>query len=247
MIQELQLRVVPEVAGEYELLKTFVSKTLKIGIQEIWHIEILSRSIDARQKTIYFNLKVLVFIGENYVEKQIALPDFSDVSNAKEVIVVGAGPAGLFACLQLILSGFKPILLERGKDVMKRPFDLKEVNIHHNVNEDSNYCFGEGGAGTYSDGKLYTRSKKRGNVRQILEWLVGFGANKDILVEAHPHIGTNKLPKIVKNIREKIIETGGEIHFEKRVTDLLLNGNQIQGVVTKDGDKVYAKNIILAT
>ncbi|EMS87722.1 NAD(P)/FAD-dependent oxidoreductase [Leptospira noguchii] len=247
MIQELQLRVVPEVAGEYETLKAFISKTLKIEIQEIHYIEILSRSIDARQKTIYFNLKVLVFIGENYVEKPIVLPDFPNVSNAKEVIVVGAGPAGLFACLQLILSGLKPILLERGKDVTRRPFDLKEVNIHHNVDEDSNYCFGEGGAGTYSDGKLYTRSKKRGNVRQILEWLVGFGANKDILVEAHPHIGTNKLPKIVKNIREKIIETGGEVHFEKRVTDFLLNGNQIQGAVTKDGDKIYAKNIILAT
>ncbi|TGM98054.1 NAD(P)/FAD-dependent oxidoreductase [Leptospira yasudae] len=247
MIQELQLRVLPEVAGEDEALTAFVSKTLKINAQEIRHIEVVQRSIDARQRTVYFNLKVLVFIREDFVESPIPLPEFPNVSNAQEVIVIGAGPAGLFAALQLILSGFKPVLLERGKDVSKRPFDLKEVNIHHNVNEDSNYCFGEGGAGTYSDGKLYTRSKKRGNVRQILELLVGFGASKDILVEAHPHIGTNKLPKIVRKIREKIVEMGGEVHFEKRVTDFLLNGNSVQGVVTKDGDKFHAKNIILAT
>ncbi|MCG6170064.1 NAD(P)/FAD-dependent oxidoreductase [Leptospira sanjuanensis] len=247
MIQELQLRVLPEVAGENEALTAFVSKTLKINAQEIRHIEVVQRSIDARQRTVYFNLKVLVFIREDFVESPIPLPEFPNVSNAQEVIVIGAGPAGLFAALQLILSGFKPVLLERGKDVSKRPFDLKEVNIHHNVNEDSNYCFGEGGAGTYSDGKLYTRSKKRGNVRQILELLVGFGASKDILVEAHPHIGTNKLPKIVRKIREKIVEMGGEVHFEKRVTDFLLNGNSVQGVVTKDGDKFHAKNIILAT
>ncbi|MCG6195401.1 NAD(P)/FAD-dependent oxidoreductase [Leptospira sp. FAT2] len=247
MIQELQLRVLPEVAGENEALTAFVSKTLKINAQEIRHIEVVQRSIDARQRTVYFNLKLLVFIREDFVESPIPLPEFPNVSNAQEVIVIGAGPAGLFAALQLILSGFKPVLLERGKDVSKRPFDLKEVNIHHNVNEDSNYCFGEGGAGTYSDGKLYTRSKKRGNVRQILELLVGFGASKDILVEAHPHIGTNKLPKIVRKIREKIVEMGGEVHFEKRVTDFLLNGNSVQGVVTKDGDKFHAKNIILAT
>ncbi|TGL75928.1 NAD(P)/FAD-dependent oxidoreductase [Leptospira yasudae] len=247
MIQELQLRVLPEVAGEDEALTAFVSKTLKINAQEIRHIEVVQRSIDARQRTVYFNLKVLVFIREDFVESPIPLPEFSNVSKAQEVIVIGAGPAGLFAALQLILSGFKPVLLERGKDVSERPFDLKEVNIHHNVNEDSNYCFGEGGAGTYSDGKLYTRSKKRGNVRQILELLVGFGASKDILVEAHPHIGTNKLPKIVRKIREKIVEMGGEVHFEKRVTDFLLNGNSVQGVVTKDGDTFHAKNVILAT
>ncbi|RHX91322.1 FAD-binding protein [Leptospira yasudae] len=247
MIQELQLRVLPEVAGEDEALTAFVSKTLKINAQEIRHIEVVQRSIDARQRTVYFNLKVLVFIREDFVESPIPFPEFPNVSNAQEVIVIGAGPAGLFAALQLILSGFKPVLLERGKDVSKRPFDLKEVNIHHNVNEDSNYCFGEGGAGTYSDGKLYTRSKKRGNVRQILELLVGFGASKDILVEAHPHIGTNKLPKIVRKIREKIVEMGGEVHFEKRVTDFLLNGNSVQGVVTKDGDTFHAKNVILAT
>ncbi|AOP36418.1 FAD-binding protein [Leptospira tipperaryensis] len=247
MIQELQLRVAPEIAGQEEELRAFVSKTLKINSQEIRHIEIVNRSIDARQKTIYINLKVLVFIHEDFVEKPILLPDYPNVSNAEEVIVIGAGPAGLFASLQLILSGKKPILLERGKDVKSRPLDLKEVNIHHNVNEDSNYCFGEGGAGTYSDGKLYTRSKKRGNVREILELLVGFGASRDILIEAHPHIGTNKLPKIVRNIREKIIEQGGEVHFNQRVVDFLLNGNQIVGVETKNGDKIYAKKVILAT
>ncbi|MBM9576074.1 FAD-dependent oxidoreductase [Leptospira sp. 201903070] len=247
MIHELQLRVAPSVAGQEEELRAFVSKTLKINSQEIRHIEIVNRSIDARQKTIYVNLKVLVFIHESFVEKPIFLPDYPNVANAEEVIVIGAGPAGLFASLQLILSGKKPILLERGKDVKNRPLDLKEINIHHNVNEDSNYCFGEGGAGTYSDGKLYTRSKKRGNVREILELLVGFGASRDILIEAHPHIGTNKLPKIVRNIREKIIERGGEVHFNQRVTDFLLNGNRIVGVETKNGDKIHAKNVILAT
>ncbi|TGK20410.1 NAD(P)/FAD-dependent oxidoreductase [Leptospira stimsonii] len=247
MIQELQLRVAPEVAGREEELRAFVSKTLKIDSREIRHIEIVNRSIDARQKTIYVNLKVLVFIHEDFVEKPILLPDYPNVANAEEVIVIGAGPAGLFASLQLILSGKKPILLERGKDVKSRPLDLREVNIHHNVNEDSNYCFGEGGAGTYSDGKLYTRSKKRGNVREILELLVGFGASRDILIEAHPHIGTNKLPKIVRNIREKIVERGGEVHFNQRVTDFLLNGNQIAGVETKNGERIYAKKLILAT
>ncbi|XDD52117.1 NAD(P)/FAD-dependent oxidoreductase [Leptospira sp. WS92.C1] len=247
MIKELQLRVSPEVAGQEEELKTFISKTQKIGLNEIRHVEILNRSIDARQRTVYFNLKVLVFIKEDFVEKQISLPDYPNVKNSEEVIVIGAGPAGLFASLQLIASGIKPILLERGKDVKNRPIDLKEINIHHNVNEDSNYCFGEGGAGTYSDGKLYTRSKKRGNVRQILELLVGFGASKDILIEAHPHIGTNKLPKIVRSIREKIIEQGGEVHFNQRVTDILLDGNQIMGVETKSGNRIHAKNVILST
>ncbi|TGK27558.1 FAD-binding protein [Leptospira gomenensis] len=247
MIQELQLRVPPHVAGQEEVLKEFVSKILKVRTEEIQDLIVLRRSIDARQKNVFFNLNVAVYIGENFIPEPIPFPDFPNVTNAEEIIVVGAGPAGLFACLQLILSGKKPILLERGKDVKNRPFDLKEINVHHLVNEDSNYCFGEGGAGTYSDGKLYTRSKKRGNVRQILEWLVGFGANPDILVEAHPHIGTNKLPKIVRNIREKIAECGGEVRFGERVVDLILEGNRIAGVETKSGLKIYSKKVILST
>ncbi|RZJ67381.1 MAG: FAD-dependent oxidoreductase, partial [Flavobacterium sp.] len=170
-----------------------------------------------------------------------------DVSNSKEVIVIGAGPAGLFAALQLIELGLKPIVLERGKDVQERRRDLKAINRDHIVNEDSNYCYGEGGAGTYSDGKLYTRSKKRGDVDRILELFVAFGAAEDILVEAHPHIGTNKLPKIIKAMREKIIEFGGKVLFDTRVTDILLKNNEVQGVVTQNNDTINSDKIILAT
>src|SRR5690606_7296674 len=180
---------------------------------------ILKRSIDARQKAIKFNLKVSVFMsGEKYISEPVSLPDYPNVANAEGVIVVGAGPAGLFAALQLIELGLKPIVVERGKDVRGRRRDLKAINRDHVVNEDSNYCFGEGGAGTYSDGKLYTRSKKRGDIDRILELFVAFGAPQDILVDAHPHIGTNKLPKIIEDMRRQIIASGGEVLFDTRVT-----------------------------
>jgi uncharacterized FAD-dependent dehydrogenase len=208
----------------------------------------LKRSIDARQKAIKFNLKVVIYFQEDdFVEQKIQLPEYKNVSNSQEVIVVGAGPAGLFAALQLIELGLKPIVIERGKDVRGRRRDLKAINLDHMVNEDSNYCFGEGGAGTYSDGKLYTRSKKRGDVTRILELLVGFGASDDILIEAHPHIGTNKLPKIIQDIREKIIEMGGLVLFETRLTDILIKKNQVQGIVTQSGATILSNKIILAT
>ncbi|TGN19148.1 NAD(P)/FAD-dependent oxidoreductase [Leptospira idonii] len=247
MIKELELRVLPEVAGQKEALKSYVSKSSKLKSSDIRHVEIIHRSIDARQKTVYVNLKVLVFLNEDFVETPIPLPDYPNVSHAEEVIIVGAGPAGLFAALQLIELGLKPIVLERGKDVKSRVEDLRGINVHHKVNEDSNYCFGEGGAGTYSDGKLYTRSKKRGSVRRVLELLVGFGASKEILVEAHPHIGTNKLPDIIRQMRETILRQGGEIHFHQRVTDLLIRDNKIEGAVTQSGIKFSSKKLILAT
>ncbi|WP_343707568.1 FAD-dependent protein [Flavobacterium sp.] len=248
MPKELLLQVTPEIAANESLLKDHLSKQIKVSAQEIQHVSILKRSIDARQKAIKINLKVLIYLkGEPFQETKIELPIYKDVSNAQEVIVVGAGPAGLFAALQLIELGLKPIVLERGKDVRGRRRDLKAINREHIVNEDSNYCFGEGGAGTYSDGKLYTRSKKRGDVTRILELLVAFGASQDILVEAHPHIGTNKLPKIIEDIRNKIREFGGQVLFETRVADILVKNNEVEGIVTQNGDKIHANKLILAT
>ena len=248
MPQELILQVSPEIASNENLLKDYLSKQMKVAVQEINHFTILKRSIDARQKAIKINLKVAIYlVGEAFKETKIELPHYPNVENAQEVIVVGAGPAGLFAALQLIELGLKPIVIERGKDVRGRRRDLKSINRDHIVNEDSNYCFGEGGAGTYSDGKLYTRSKKRGDVTRILELFVAFGASADILVEAHPHIGTNKLPQIIQDIREKIIERGGQVLFETRLTDIIIKSNEVQGIVTHHGDTILANKIILAT
>jgi len=248
MPKEFLLQVTPEVAAHEPLLLEAVAKHLKISQSEIQHIVVLKRSIDARQKNIKFNLKLMVYFrGEPLTENPIDLPDYPDVSHAREVIVVGAGPAGLFAALQLIELGLKPIVIERGKDVRGRRRDLKAINRDHIVHEDSNYCFGEGGAGTYSDGKLYTRSKKRGDVDRILKLLVGFGASQDILVDAHPHIGTNKLPQIIQDIREKIIACGGVVRFETRVTDLLISSQSIRGIITQSGEKIQADAVILAT
>ena len=248
MPQELLLQVPPEIAVNDQLLKEHVAKLIRVSVNEIKHVSILKRSIDARQKAIKMNLKVMLYFqGDEFVEEKIQLPDYKNVSNAQEVIVIGAGPAGLFAALQLIELGLKPIVIERGKDVRGRRRDLKAINVDHIVNEDSNYCFGEGGAGTYSDGKLYTRSKKRGDVTRILELLVAFGASSDILIEAHPHIGTNKLPQIIQDIREKIIEMGGKVLFETRLTDILIKNNEVQGIVTQKGDTLLANKVILAT
>jgi uncharacterized FAD-dependent dehydrogenase len=248
MPKELLLQISPETAANQTLLREHLAGLLRTSPQEIAHITLLKRSIDARQKAIKINLKVDVFFrGEPIIEQPIKLPDYPNVSNAQEVIVVGAGPAGLFAALQLIELGLKPIVIERGKDVRGRRRDLKAINVDHIVDEDSNYCFGEGGAGTYSDGKLYTRSKKRGDVTRILELLVAFGASNEILIEAHPHIGTNKLPQIIQDIREKIIACGGQVLFETRVTDFILKNNEVQGVVTHNGDTIQANKIILAT
>ncbi len=248
MPKELLLQVTPETAVNNHLIKEQVAKLIRVTVGDIKHISILKRSIDARQKAIKINLKVVIYFQEDdFVEEKIQLPDYKNVVNSPEVIVVGAGPAGLFAALQLIELGLKPIVIERGKDIRGRRRDLKAINLDHIVNEDSNYCFGEGGAGTYSDGKLYTRSKKRGDVTRILELLVGFGASDEILIEAHPHIGTNKLPKIIQDIREKIIEMGGLVLFETRLTDIIIKNNEVQGIVTQTGDTILSNKIILAT
>ena len=248
MPQELLIQVAPEVAANTRLLKEHVAKMIRTSPADIQHLSIVKRSIDARQKSIKINLKLTVYFkGEAIAERSIELPNYPDVSQQQEVIVIGAGPAGLFAALQLIELGLKPIVIERGKDVRGRRRDLKAINVDHLVNEDSNYCFGEGGAGTYSDGKLYTRSKKRGDIDRILELLVAFGASPDILVDAHPHIGTNKLPQIIQDIREKIIACGGKVLFETRVIDILIKNNEVQGVVTQKGETIAANKVILAT
>ena len=248
MPREFLSQVSPEIANNTDLLKVFVSNFFKVSVAEIQHIVILKRSIDARQKVVKFNIKASVYFqGEPFTPQKIALPEYKNVSNAQEVIIVGAGPAGLFAALQLIELGLKPIVVERGKDVRGRRRDLKAINRDHIVDEDSNYCFGEGGAGTYSDGKLYTRSKKRGDVTRILELFVAYGASPDILVEAHPHIGTNKLPQIIQDMREKIIEMGGQVLFETRVTDILIKNQEVQGIVTQKGETILASKLILAT
>lgn len=247
MQQEINIQVSPETSSRPELLKKEVAARSGYPESEIWHIEILRRSIDARQRKIRLNLRVRIYLQEEFEEKSVELPDFPDVSQAPEVIIIGAGPAGLFAAMKLIEKGLRPVILERGKDVRTRRRDLAAITRDHRVNPDSNYCFGEGGAGTYSDGKLYTRSKKRGDVNRILDLLIAHGANKDIAVNAHPHIGTNKLPKLIQSIRETILRHGGQILFETRVMDLLIRNDRVEGVVTQKGDKILSEQVILAT
>lgn len=233
----------PEEAFDAEQLQRALCARLHAGEDET--VRVLKRSVDARGR------RVAVHVLAETVKKADASigfrRDYRDVSSAPSVIVVGSGPAGLFAALRLIELGFKPIVFERGKDVQARRRDLAAINKHHIVNSESNYCFGEGGAGTYSDGKLYTRSKKRGDIRRILEILVAHGATDEILFDAHPHIGTNKLPKLVAALRESILHAGGEIHFNAKVTDLLIEQGSASGVVLADGSQHQAEAIILAT
>ncbi len=207
----------------------------------------IKRSIDARSKKVVVRIQCEVYIKSEAPVPESLSRNYQDVRNKKQALVVGAGPAGLFAALRLIELGMKPIVFERGKDVQARRRDLAAINKDQTVNPESNYCFGEGGAGTYSDGKLYTRSKKRGDIRRILEILVAHGAKDDILFDAHPHIGTNKLPKLVSELRESIIAAGGEIHFDTRVDDLIIEGDEILGVITASGEKILGEGVILAT
>lgn len=247
MVLERNIQVLPEIAANQLLLQEWVAIHENITEEAITHIAILKRSIDARQRQIKINLKIQIFINEPFKAVEFHFPNYKEVSNASSVIIIGAGPAGLFAALKLIEKGVKPIILERGKDIKARRRDLAAINKEHIVDEDSNYCFGEGGAGTYSDGKLYTRSKKRGDVQQILELLVLHGASPSILVDAHPHIGTNKLPRIIESIRNTILNHGGEIHFQTRVTDILINDKKVVGVETLHGKRWETSKIILAT
>jgi uncharacterized FAD-dependent dehydrogenase len=247
MVKDIQLRVNLVEERKENILLHKASKQLKVHTSEISAIKILRKSIDARKKDIIFNYKVAVYVSEQVPEKSDYIFDYKDVSNAKEIHIIGFGPAGMYAALRCIELGYKPIVLERGKNVQNRRRDIKAINQDHLVNEDSNYCFGEGGAGTYSDGKLYTRSLKRGDVRRIFENLVFHGATEQILVDAHPHIGTNKLPKIIQNIRENILKFGGEIHFETKVIDFIIKNKKLQAIQLQNGQEMAVNSVILAT
>lgn len=247
MMKEIQLRVTIDEETQESIVLQKAMEKLQVSKEEISGIKVLRKSIDARKPLIVFNYKVAVYINEEVPKASAYQFNYKDVSNAKEIHIIGFGPAGMYAALRCVELGFKPIVLERGKNVQDRRRDLRAINQEHIVNEDSNYCFGEGGAGTYSDGKLYTRSLKRGDVRRIFENLVYHGATEEILVDAHPHIGTNKLPKIVQNIRETILKYGGEVHFETRVTDLIIKENKIQAIHLQDGRELTATRVILAT
>ncbi len=244
-MQTLLLSVSPEEALNEDFLKLKVSDEL--NIHQDFNFRIVKRSIDARRKPVKINLQLTIYLKDEVIPESCSLKTYQNVSLGEKVIVVGFGPAGMFAALKLIELGLKPIILERGKDVRSRRKDIAAITKKHIVNPDSNYCFGEGGAGTFSDGKLYTRSKKRGDVNEILATLVQHGAPENILVDAHPHIGTNKLPNVVMAIRETIQNSGGIIHFNTKLTDLIINNNQVEGVVTQNGDEILAKHIILAT
>lgn len=247
MIKEFQLRILPKEASDISLVKQIVCRQERIAANDVTCVKIIRRSIDARQRQVMINLKVRVWIGEKPASTSLIQPiKYPLVANKQAAIVVGAGPAGLFAALRLIELGIRPIVLERGKNVNDRLKDIAAISREGIVNPNSNYCFGEGGAGAYSDGKLYTRSKKRGNIDRILAIFHQHGASENILIDAHPHIGTDRLPKVIANMRGTIINSGGEVHFNTRVTDLIIKDNAVVGAITEDGTH-FAGQVVLAT
>jgi uncharacterized FAD-dependent dehydrogenase len=246
MVQEYQLRVLPEIAAVETELQSYIAREKGLNRTAITAVRILKRSIDARQRTVFVNLTVRVFLHEEPDEVLFEPTEYPHVEGKPAVIVVGAGPGGLFAALRLIELGVRPIVVERGKNVRERKRDIADISRDHKVNPESNYAFGEGGAGAYSDGKLYTRSKKRGNVEKILQVFCQHGASTSILIDAHPHIGTDKLPAIIENMRGTILKSGGEVHFETRMDALLVEDNKVIGIETNTG-KVFYGAVILAT
>ena len=246
MIHEYQLRILPEQAASEQSLKQYISREKGLDVRTINAIRILKRSIDARQRTIYVNLTIRVFVNETPSEEEFVRTDYPNIEGRPAVIVVGAGPGGLFAALKLIESGLRPIVVERGKNVRERKEDLARISREHKVDAESNYSFGEGGAGAYSDGKLYTRSKKRGSVEKILNVFCQHGASPTILSDAHPHIGTDKLPRVIENMRNTILACGGEVHFQTRMESILIEGQKVKGIETNTG-KTFLGPVILAT
>ena len=251
MIEEYQIRILPEQAASEEGIKRYLSKEKGIDVRTLNQVRVLKRSIDARQRTIYVNLKVRAYINEFAQDDQYIHTEYPDVSSCPRVVVVGEGPGGLFASLRLIELGYRPVVLERGKDVRERKKDLSNITKTQKVDAESNYCFGEGGAGAYSDGKLYTRSKKRGSVDKILNVFCQHGANTNILADAHPHIGTDKLPRVIENMRNTILQCGGEVHFQTKMTSFIIDGNKVIGVeavnLQTGAEETYRGPVILAT
>lgn len=251
MIEEYQIRILPEQAASEEGIKRYLSKEKGIDVRTLNQVRVLKRSIDARQRTIYVNLKVRAYINEFAQDDQYIHTEYPDVSSRPRVVVVGEGPGGLFASLRLIELGYRPVVLERGKDVRERKKDLSNITKTQKVDAESNYCFGEGGAGAYSDGKLYTRSKKRGSVDKILNVFCQHGANTNILADAHPHIGTDKLPRVIENMRNTILQCGGEVHFQTKMTSFIIDGDKVIGVeavnLQTGAEETYRGSVILAT
>lgn len=246
MIQEYQIRVLPQIAASESGIKEFLETDKGLDARSVNHVKVLKRSIDARQRTIYVNLKVRVYINEEPEDEDFIRTEYRNVDGCPQVVIVGAGPGGLFAALRLIELGVKPVIVERGKDVHNRRVDIAKISREQTVDSESNYSFGEGGAGAYSDGKLYTRSKKRGNVEKILNVFCQHGASTSILADAHPHIGTDKLPGVIENMRKTIIACGGEVHFETRMDSLIIEGNKVTGIETNTGE-TFRGPVILAT
>jgi len=247
MLITTQIKLFPEQLQNEAEIKSAIVQKLSINKKELSGYQIIKRSIDARSKRAHYTLTLEVYVNELPLVADLPAFPIQNVENAPVIPIIGAGPAGLFAALRLIELGFCPLILERGKDVRARRRDIARLNKEHIVNPDSNYCFGEGGAGTYSDGKLYTRSKKRGDTMKVLEWLVAHGAHKDILIDAHPHIGTNKLPSVITQIRQSILEAGGAINFGTKVVDFMVENQQIKGVLADKGVKIATNHLILAT
>jgi len=251
MIQEYQIRILPQQAASEQSIKEYISKEKGFDIRTITHIRVLKRSIDARQRMIYVNLKIRIYINEMPQEDEFYHVEYPFVGGKPQVIVVGEGPAGLFASLKLIELGLCPIVLERGKNVRERKKDLSLITKTQKIDGESNYCFGEGGAGAYSDGKLYTRSKKRGSIDKILNVFCQHGASTNILADAHPHIGTDKLPRVIENMRNTILNSGGEVHFQTKMTSLIIVDDRVVGVeaidLSNNSEKIFRGPVILAT